>query len=136
VAGTINGEPATGSGQVLTGNAGNANTEGISVKYTGTATGDIGTIKLTTGVAELFDRTLFSITDPYEGYVAFKESSLQNSIDDFQTRIDQMNAQLDLKKQTMINSFVMMETALNNIKNQSSWLTSQTSAAEGGWKAL
>jgi len=136
VSGTINGEAATGSGQILTGNTDNANTEGLSVKYTGMDTGDIGTIKFTTGVAELFDRTLFSITDPYEGYVSFKETSLQNSIDDFQTRIDQMEAQLQLKKQTMINSFVMMETALNNIQAQSSWLTSQISAAEGGWKAL
>ncbi len=136
VSGTINGEAATGSGQILTGNTDNANTEGLSVKYTGMDTGDIGTIKFTTGVAELFDRTLFSITDPYEGYVSFKESSLQNSIDDSQTRIDQMEAQLLLKKQTMINSFVMMETALNNIQTQSSWLTSQISAAEGGWKAL
>ncbi len=136
VSGTINGEAATGSGQILRGNTDNANTEGLSVKYTGMDTGDIGTIKFTTGVAELFDRTLFSITDPYEGYVSFKESSLQNSIDDSQTRIDQMEAQLLLKKQTMINSFVMMETALNKIQSQSSWLTSQISAAEGGWKAL
>ncbi len=136
VSGTINGEAATGSGQILTGNTDNANTEGLSVKYTGMDAGDIGTIKFTTGVAELFDRTLFSITDPYEGYVSFKESSLQNSIDDSQTRIDQMEAQLLLKKQTMINSFVMMETALNKIQSQSSWLTSQISAAEGGWKAL
>jgi flagellar hook-associated protein 2 len=136
VSGTINGETATGSGQVLTGNAGNANTEGLSVKYSGTDTGDIGTIKLTTGVAELFGRTLFSITDPYEGYVSFKETSLQNSIDDFQTKIDQMEARLALKKEQMINRFVVMETALNNIQNQSSWLTSQISAAEGGWKSL
>ncbi len=35
VAGTINGETATGSGQTLTGAAGNANTAGLSVKYTG-----------------------------------------------------------------------------------------------------
>jgi len=136
VSGTINGETATGSGQVLAGNTGNANTEGLSVKYSGTDTGDIGTITLTTGVAELFGRTLFSITDPYEGYVSFKETSLQNSIDDFQTKIDQMEARLALKKEQMINRFVVMETALNNIQNQSSWLTSQISAAEGGWKSL
>ena len=136
VAGTINGETATGSGQILTGNAGNANTEGLSVQYSGTDTGDIGTIKLTTGVAELFDRTLFSITDLYEGYVSFKETSLQNSIDNFQTRIDQMEAQLQQKKETMINSFVVMETALNNIQNQSSWLTGQLDAAANGWQSL
>ena len=35
VAGEINGEEATGSGQVLTGNAGNSNTEGLAIRYKG-----------------------------------------------------------------------------------------------------
>ena len=35
VAGEINGEEATGSGQVLTGNTGNSNTEGLAVRYKG-----------------------------------------------------------------------------------------------------
>jgi len=137
VAGTINGEAATGAGQVLTGNTGNANTEGLSASYTGTSDNvDAGTVKLTIGAADLFDRTLFNITDPYSGYVSFKETSLQNSIDNFQTRIDQMNAQLDQKKQQMINEFVAMETALNNIQNQSNWLLGQLNAAANGWKSL
>ena len=63
VAGTINGEKATGTGQLLRGSDGEANVAGLVVKYTGTATGDIGKIKLTLGVAELFDRALFNITD-------------------------------------------------------------------------
>jgi len=138
VAGTINGEAATGAGQVLTGNTGNTNTEGLSVKYTGTSPipVDAGTIKLTIGTADLFDRTLFNITDPYSGYVSFKETSLQNSIDNFQTRIDQMNTQLDQKKQQMVKEFVAMETALNNITNQSNWLLGQLNAAANGWKSL
>jgi flagellar hook-associated protein 2 len=137
VAGTINGEAATGHGQVLTGNTGNANTEGLSVKYTGTSDNvDAGTVKLTIGTADLFDRALFNITDSYSGYVYFKETSLQNSIDNFQTRIDQMNAQLDQKKQQMINEFVAMETALSNIQNQSNWLLGQLTAAANGWKSL
>ncbi|MGZ3597207.1 MAG: flagellar filament capping protein FliD [Syntrophales bacterium] len=137
VAGTINGEAATGHGQVLTGNTGDANTEGISVKYTGTADNvDAGTVKLTIGTADLFDRTLSNITDPYSGYVSFKETSLQNSIDNFQTKIDQMNAQLDQKKQQMTNEFVAMETALSNIQNQSNWLLGQLNAAANGWKSL
>jgi flagellar hook-associated protein 2 len=136
VAGTINGEAATGHGQVLTGNTGNANTEGLSVLYTGTATGDAGTVKLTIGTADLFDRTLFNITDPYSGYVSFKETSLQDSINNFQTEIDQMNAQLDQKKQQMTNEFVAMETALNTIQNQSNWLLGQLNAAANGWKSL
>ena len=136
MAGTINGEAATGHGQVLTGNTGNTNTEGLSVQYTGTSDNvDAGTVKLTIGAAELFDRTLFNITDPYSGYVSFKETSLQNSIDNFQTRIDQMNAQLDQKKQQMTNEFVAMETALNTIQNQSSWLASQLTALSNASKS-
>ena len=37
VAGEINGEEATGKGQVLTGNAGNSNTDGLSIRYVGLA---------------------------------------------------------------------------------------------------
>ena len=126
MAGTINGETATGSGQTLTGAAGNANTAGLSVKYTGAANGvDAGTVKLTLGVAELFDRALFGITDPIDGYVGFKQESLQNSIKSFDTQIEQMEARLNLKMETMINRFVAMETALATMQTQSNWLTSQ-----------
>jgi flagellar hook-associated protein 2 len=135
VAGTIGGEAATGSGQVLSGKNGNANTEGLSVRYTGAVENvDAGTIKLTRGVADLFDRTLFGITDAYAGYVSLKETSLQNNIDNFQTRIDEMNAQLAQKKQQMTNEFVAMETALNQIKNVSNWFAGQVTAAASGWK--
>ncbi len=82
------------------------------IKYTGTAEGlDVGEIKLTLGTAELFDRVLFNITDSYEGYVAFKQDSLQDSIDSFEIRIEEMEARLDLKMENMINKFVAMETA-------------------------
>src|SRR6056300_1382873 len=37
VAGEINGEEATGKGQILTGNSGNSNTDGLAVRYTGLA---------------------------------------------------------------------------------------------------
>ncbi|MCE5284081.1 MAG: flagellar filament capping protein FliD [Deltaproteobacteria bacterium] len=134
VAGTINGEAATGSGQVLTGDSGDANVDGLSIKYTGTASGvDVGTIKLTFGVAELYDRALFTITDSIEGYVPFKEESLQNSINDYETQIDEMEARLALKQELMINQFTQMELAIQKIQSQSSWLSSQIEAAKSGW---
>ncbi|MGB0807859.1 MAG: flagellin [bacterium] len=37
VAGEINGEEATGKGQILTGNVGNSNTDGLAIRYTGEA---------------------------------------------------------------------------------------------------
>ena len=135
VAGTINGETATGSGQVLSGDDDNANTDGLSVMYTGSSDDvDAGTITLTLGVAELFYRSLYYITDSVDGYAAFKQDSLQDSIDDYEDRIEDMEALLDLKMERMINKFVSMELALSKIQSQSAWLSGQVSSAAGAWK--
>ena len=138
VAGTINGEAATGSGQFLTGSAPatgvTTSVEGLTVKYTGTTTGTQGTVKITMGVAELFERKLFSITDPYAGYVGFKQESLQNNIDSFETQIEQMEARLNRKMEMMINRFVAMETALARMQSQSQWLSGQITASLSGWR--
>lgn len=137
VAGTINGEAATGSGQVLTGNAGEANVDGLAIKYTGTVGGvDAGTVKLTLGVAELYDRALFNITDTIEGYLAFKQQSLQDSISGYETQIEEMEARLELKREQLLNRYVQMELALQKIQSQSDWLAGQLSAAAGGWYSM
>jgi flagellar hook-associated protein 2 len=133
VAGTINGRSATGLGQKLTGDKGEDNISGLTIKYTGASTGEIGKIKLTLGIAELFDRTLFSITDTYQGYVSFKQSSLSDRIKNIDDNMDTMQARLDRKMEAMINRFVMMETALSKIQNMSSWLSGQLDAASRGW---
>ena len=134
VVGTIGGEAATGSGRVLAGNDGNTNTDGLSIRYSGTDNDtDVGTITLTLGVAELFERALYNITDSIDGYTAFKQTSLQNSIDSFETQIENMEARLNRKMETMINRFVAMELALAKIQNQSQWLTAQIGASYSGW---
>jgi len=134
VAGTINGEAATGSGQTLTGDDGETNVDGLVVKYSGTDEDvDAGTVTLTLGVAELFERALFHITDSYEGYVAFKQDSLEDRIDDFETQIEQMEARLDRKMERMINQFVAMEVTLSQLQSQSEWLTGQINASYSGW---
>ena len=134
VAGTINGEAATGSGQTLKGNSGEASVDGLSIKYTGSAGGvDAGMVKLTFGVAELFERSLFSITDSLEGYVSYKQQSLQGNISRYETQIDEMEARLDLKRESLINRFVQMEMAMQRVQNQSNWLASQITVAANGW---
>jgi flagellar hook-associated protein 2 len=133
VAGTINGEAATGAGQILTGNEGEANVQGLSLKYTGASIGDIGNVKLTLGTGELFSRVLFGITDPYEGYVSFKQDSLQNTVDQFETRIQETEDRLDRKMEMMVNRFVAMEKALSMIQSQSQWLSGQINALYAAW---
>ena len=133
VAGTIKGESATGLGQILTGDDDEANIDGLVIKYTGSTTGDVGAIKLTLGTAELFDRVLFNIADTYEGYIAFKQGSLRDTIDNLETQIEQMEARLSAKMENMVNRFVAMEVALSKIQSQSQWLSGQINGLYGGW---
>jgi len=143
VAGTINGEAASGSGQVLTGDAPTegetTSVEGLSVRVTLTPDQLVfqgeaqGNVKITMGVAEKFDRKLYDITDSVDGYVSFKQDSLQGSIDSFKTQIENMEAFLDRKTESLINRFVAMELALSGIQNQSSWLAGQVNASYSGW---
>ncbi|MBW1802427.1 MAG: flagellar filament capping protein FliD, partial [Deltaproteobacteria bacterium] len=125
-AGTIGGESATGTGQVLKGDDGNVNTDGLSIEYTGTSNDtDAGTITVTLGIAELFERSLYTITDSIDGYLSYKQDSLENSINRFDDRIAEMETRLDQKTEMLINKYVAMEMALNTIQNQSQWLTGQ-----------
>lgn len=136
VAGTINGEAATGSGQILTGDDGETNVAGLAVRYSGSATGEVGNLTLSLGIAELFERALYGITDAYDGYAAFKMTSLQNSIDGFEERIAETETRLNKKMDRMINQFVAMELALARIQSQSQWLAGQITASYSGWGSL
>ena len=121
-------------GQSLTGNSGESGIEGLVIKYTGTATGAIGSITLSMGIGELFDRALFQITDSASGYLSFKTKSMQGEIDSADTQIEQMEARLEKKMEMMINRFVAMETALARMQSQSNWLTGQINATLTGWR--
>ena len=131
VAGTINGIAAVGSGQTLSVDSDGNNADGLSINYTG-STAESATFNLTLGVAELLNRQLGFITDTSDGYVTYKQTSLQNNINGFTTQIEQMEANLSQKQEMMINRFVVMETALSKIKSQSDWLASQITALNNG----
>lgn len=134
VAGTINGEAATGSGRTLRGDSGETNVDGLAVKYTGTGTGEAGIVNLTLGAGELFDRALYGITDSYDGYLSFKQDSIENTIDRLDTRVENMEDRINLKMEMMINRFVAMERAIQEIQNQSQWLGGQISTLSSGWR--
>jgi flagellar hook-associated protein 2 len=125
VAGTINGEAAIGKGQRLAGSDGQASVDGLVVRYTGTSTGEVGSVTLTLGVAEAFYRSLFQITDSFEGYVTSKQTSIQSSIDRMGTQIESMEAQLERRRAQLTNQFVAMETLLSKLQNRSAWLAQQ-----------
>ncbi len=129
VAGTINGEAATGSGQNLLGNSGNTNTDGLSlrVSYSGTVPADLGTLKLTLGVAELMDKKLNTMLDTINGYVMYRQTGLQSTIDNIGKQVDTMEARLTKEREKLTNQYLAMEKSISKIQNVSNWLTKQLS---------
>ena len=121
---------ASGSGEYLTGISGNA--QGLVVRYSGTATGSIGSFTLTYGVAELLERSLYQITDSTYGYLPDKQEAIQERINGYDERIATMEARLEKKMQELELRFIAMETTLSSLQNLSSWLSSQIKSMTSG----
>lgn len=118
VQGTINGEPATGVGQTLTGNAGNATTEGLQLLVTGTQTGALGHVTVTHGVADAVGSLIKGYLDPVTGSVIGAENTLNSQINDAQTQIQQMQDQVTAYTAYLQQMFTDMETRVSALQEQ------------------
>jgi len=125
VAGTINGESATGEGQVLSGDDGEDNIDGLSIEYTGADTGVVGDMTVSFGIAEIMHQELYNIADIYDGYVSQKIDSLENSVRRFDDDIEDKEGQIAIKRNQLLRKFLSMESTISGLNAQSSWLQSQ-----------
>ncbi len=130
VAGTINGEAATGSGQVLVGDAppdteSTTSIEGLTIKVTSTSTGAKGDVKLTMGAAELMYRDVDSITDQYDGLLTVRMDGLQDIIDNMQESILASEERLAMETLKLNKTFVALELNLSKLQSVSSFLATQ-----------
>lgn len=121
VQGTINGEPATGNGRTLTGNAGNAHTEAIQLLVTaiapspnGSATGHI---TVTHGIADSLSKALTQILNPINGSVIGAENGLNSQISDTQDQIAKIQNEINDYKDYLTQVFSQMETRISALKS-------------------
>ncbi len=141
VQGTINGEAATGKGQTLTGNAGNATTEGLALLVTGSQTGAVGHVSVTHGVADSVNALIKSLLDPTTGAVIGAENTLNSQISDAQNQITQMQAQVTAYTAYLTQEFSNMETQVSKLQAQgsafasSAGISSSTSSGSSTAKA-
>lgn len=126
VAGTINGETATGNGQFLTGATGNATSEGLQILYSGTATGNIGNITFTKGVSATLSELINNINDPTNGLLASKNNSLQTQIDNITDNINSLKDRLTQMQADLKQKFSAMEQAISSLQSQQARLTQMT----------
>jgi flagellar hook-associated protein 2 len=125
VQGTINGEAATGSGVYLTGNSGNANTDALKIRITGSATGDYGTIVFTRGIGGLVSDFAADLPAIITGSDDSATSSLQDQISDLDDEKARLEAVLATQEERLYTQFNAMEAALSSLQTQSQFLTQQ-----------
>ena len=123
VAGTINGEAATGNGKVLTGMSGNARTAGLTVIVNSTDTGAKGTVTYSRGIAAGLNDTLTSLTDYSTGILTTEQQSVQDKIDSIGDEVDKLTERLDNEQARMEEQFASMEAAMSKYQSQSAYLT-------------
>ncbi len=128
VAGTINGETATGNGQYLVGNSGNATTDGLQIQYTGSATGAVGSLTYSSGIATEVQSMVANMTDPSSGYITQDLQSFTNQINDINSQITNLQDQLNQEQQQLTAEFANMENMIAQYQQQGAGLTSLLSS--------
>ena len=128
VAGTINNEPATGNGQFLSGNVGNAHTEGLQIQYSGTTLGNVGTVAYSRGAASRMSDLANSFTDSLKGFFTTADKSLQTQIDGLDKDMATIDDRITSKTNELKNRFSAMEDAIAKLKSTSSTVTSMLSS--------
>jgi flagellar hook-associated protein 2 len=130
VAGTINGEAATGTGQILVGDAppdisSSTSVEDLTIKVTSTTTGSKGNVKLTMGVGERMFNDIDSIIDQFDGLLTIRMDGLQDTIDNMQKSILAMEGRLAMETLRLNQQFVALELNLSKLQSISSFMSQQ-----------
>jgi flagellar hook-associated protein 2 len=122
VAGTINGAPATGSGQTLTASDGAA--LGIKVTVNGGATGERGKVFYSQGYAHTLDNLLTAVLSK-EGQIEARKKGINNSIKDIESHRNTLQQRMPLQEARFRKQYSTLETTLSNMSKTSNYLNQQ-----------
>ncbi len=130
VAGTINGESATGSGQMLTGDSGNPTSDGLALLITLTPaevnpSGPEGVVTLIDGIGARVGDRLDALTDPIDGRMVNRTDTLTRKIEDLKAEIQRMEELLEKKRLSLLEEFARLEASLALLSSQGDFLIQQ-----------
>jgi flagellar hook-associated protein 2 len=133
VEGTINGEAATGAGQVLAASA-TGDLAGLSVLVQAegiSGATDLGSVTYSPGVAQQLATLADGATNSVSGSLTVTMKGLADEAAGYDSGIAQYQ-QLEASQQTVLeNEFATMEATLGTLKNESSLLSSQINQLPG-----
>lgn len=137
VAGTINGEEAEGTGQLLKGLDGNETTDGlvlrITLDETQISSGVEGTINITKGIAARLRDKVNSYILEGEGLLDRKVISYEKQIEDLTGQIKKIDKRLELRRESLYKQYYAMENALAEFQSTSSFLEIQLAGLNSNW---
>lgn len=119
-------ETATGAGQALTGNSGNANTDGLQVRATGAATANV---TVSQGLASRLGAVLNKYLDPANGRFKAVNDVFAARTADIDKTITRQNDVLSAKTADLEAKFAAMESAISNLKGIQNQLSSLVTTA-------
>lgn len=128
VVGTIDGKVAKGAGNVLTLQDTSSQANGLSVTTDFSASdvansgGAVGSVTYTPGLAQKLSTLLDDATST-DGSITRAKQSRLDAVKDFQDQIDAWDLRLEQRRESLTKQFTAMETAISNLKNQSSSIT-------------
>lgn len=122
-AGTINGVAASGSGQYLTGAAGN-DAEGLKLLISGGALGARGTVDYSQGYAYQIDKFV-GVALGTSGVISARTEGINKSITDIGKQRDALNLRLAAMQKRYLAEFNAMDALVAKMNSTSSFLTQQ-----------
>ena len=122
---TINGEAVTAADGVITGAVGTA-VEGLSLEILGNATGDLGTVSFTQGLASPLN-TLIAGLLADDGLVDARLDGLNSSIKDITSQRETLQLRSESLEKRYRNQFNGLETLISQLNTTQSFLTTALS---------
>jgi flagellar hook-associated protein 2 len=123
-------EPATGSGQLLTGNAANPHTAGLQMLVTLSSAQVGGGVQasatVSRGIASQLDGLLANMLDPTSGELQLVDDSFQQSLKDLADQKTKQTALMNAHQQSLLNQFNAMEQTLSQLQSVSTMLATQS----------
>ena len=129
VEGTINGQAATGSGQILSGAVG-SDVEGLLVRVTGGVTGDRGEVSYIEGVGEkLVD--LISSFLAQDGTITAKNERLNAELDSIAESRAKLNERLTALETRLVRQFTAADILIAQLNSTQDFIKGQLEALAG-----
>jgi flagellar hook-associated protein 2 len=129
VAGTINGVPAIGSGQILSGAANDASA-GLAIKVTASTPASLGNIQFSRGYASQLNAWAQNLLAS-PGAISSRTDGLTARIKSITNEEDALNSRLTTIEDNYRTQFAALDAAISSMNTTSSFLTTELAKLPG-----